>query len=347
MSIGSKQILIRLVILLLAFSTAGCGNFVARRIARAPNTYPSWLAPRARVLLSFDYESLTNFPPEFAKVGPPEARLQYRIIEPAEFSFSMTSTNWLERGRREFQFNIRAEVPGRTNAWSAAPRGTVVLLHGYGLAEFAMVPWALRLAQEGWRCVLVDLRGHGDSTGKEIYFGTVESADLRQLLNHLEKRDELVPPLATVGESYGAALALRWKAEDPRVGPVVAIAPYGVLSNAVMNIRDEYAPLLPRALIKAGLRKLPSVIEVAEADLNPAHVLDGHSVTALFVAGGDDRISPVSTVRALFDKGGVGSQFVIVPDATHESVPFHFPELVPVVLDWLVTNGLTVSEGPK
>ena len=67
-----------------------------------------------------------------------------------------------------------ADVPGRTNQWSAHPRGTVILLHGYGLAQFAMVPWAIRLAQSGWRCVLVDLRGHGKSTGKKVYFGTRE-----------------------------------------------------------------------------------------------------------------------------------------------------------------------------
>jgi pimeloyl-ACP methyl ester carboxylesterase len=85
------------------------------------------------------------------------------------------------------------------------------------------------LAQEGWRCVLVDLRGHGKSTGRRIYFGVQEARDLSQLLDELARDGQLARPVATLGESYGAALALRWKGLDPRVGPVVAIAPCAVL----------------------------------------------------------------------------------------------------------------------
>ena len=51
-----------------------------------------------------------------------------------------------------------------------------------------MAPWALRLAQEGWQCVLVDLRGHSRSTGPQIYFGLQEAHDLSQLLDELARR---------------------------------------------------------------------------------------------------------------------------------------------------------------
>ena len=53
-------------------------------------------------------------------------------------------------------------------------------------------------------------------------------------------------PVAAMGESYGAALALRWKTDEQRVDSVVAIAPYAVLSNAVLNIRHEYAHWFPQ-----------------------------------------------------------------------------------------------------
>lgn len=324
--------------LLLCLSAGGCGTFVARRIARAPNSYPSWLAPKVRVLIAFDYDKLTNFPPAYVEVGPPKARLQYRVIAPAQYNLSGTSTNWLEHGKPVFRFDFHADVPGRTNRWSANPRGTVVLLHGYGLAEFAMVPWAFRLAQEGWCCVLVDLRGHGESTGKTIYFGVKESNDLTQLLDELAERCELVPPLNAVGESYGAALALRWKTEDSRVEQVIAIAPYGVLSNAVLNIRREYAPLLPSICVKAGVAKLPAVLTIDPDELNPATTLAKQPVVALFVAGTEDKIAPVHDVRALFERAAPKSQLITVPYATHESLAYHLPELVPAVLAWLSTN---------
>jgi len=68
--------------------------------------------------------------------------------------------------------------------------------------------------------------GHGKSTGKMIYYGLKESRDMSQLLDVLANRGQLAPPVAVIGESYGATLALRWKAMDPRVGNVVAIAPF-------------------------------------------------------------------------------------------------------------------------
>jgi len=229
-----------LSLVLLILTTPGCGSFIAHRMVQAPNTYPTWLAPKARVMLGFDPRFLTNFPAQFVEVGPPAARLCYRVVEPAAYRLNCSSTNWFARGRRHFNFSFSADVPGRTNAWTGNPRGTVILLHGYGLAQFAMTPWAIRLAEDGWRCVLVDLRGHGRSTGKTIYFGLHETRDLSQLLDALARNGQLREPLAALGESYGAALSLRWKVAEPRVSNVVAIAPYGSLSNAVLNLCAEF-----------------------------------------------------------------------------------------------------------
>ena len=142
---------------LLVLSTAGCGTFMAHRMVQAPNTYPDWFAPEAPVLLGFSPKFLTNFPKQFVEVGPPAAKLCYRVVPPADYHLKVSSTNWLEHGRNQTEFDFHADIPGRTNNWSSAPRGTVVLLHGYGLAQFSMAPWALRLAEEGWQCVLVDL----------------------------------------------------------------------------------------------------------------------------------------------------------------------------------------------
>ena len=320
---------------LLVLSTAGCGTFMAHRMVQAPNTYPTWFAPKAPVAVAFSPKMLTNFPKQFVEVGPPAARLCYRVIEPADYHLTITSTNWLEHGRKQFEFDLHADVPGRSNVWTSAPRGTVVLLHGYGLAQFSMAPWALRLAQEGWRCVLVDLRGHGKSTGKRIYFGIRETHDLSQLLDELAQDGQLNEPVAAFGESYGAALALRWKTVEPRVRTVVAITPYAGLSNAVLNLCHEYAGWMPKTFIKSGLKKLPSVLAVSGDELDTTTELKRRPVTALFVAGAEDKITPVADVEQLHALAASGSELVVVPDATHESVTYFFADLAPPVLAWL------------
>ena len=257
------------------------------------------------------------------------------IMEPADYRLGFSATNWLERGHPHSLCRFSTTVPGRSNAWSAAPRGTVVLLHGYGDGEFAMTPWALRLAEEGWRCVLVDLRGHGKSTGRRIYFGVQEVRDLSQLLDQLTSDGQVASPLAVLGHSYGGALALRWKAVEPRLGRVVALAPYAVLSNVVLNIRREYSGWVPAGLVKAGLKKLPSVLKTEPSELDTATVLARHPVVALFAFGAEDRVAPAVEVTRLHREAGPGSELIAVPQATHEAVTYYFDELVPPVLRWL------------
>jgi pimeloyl-ACP methyl ester carboxylesterase len=324
-------------LLLLPALVAGCGTFVAHRMTQAPNTYPSWLAPSAPVLLSFNENLLTNAPAQFADVGPPSARLHYRVVGPADYHLKIIATNWLVHGDMQYQFIFRAEPP-QTNTWTAAPRGTVFLLHGYGLAEFSMVPWAWCLAQEGWRCVLVDLRGHGKSTGENIYWGLNETRDMSQLLDALTNQFQLVSPVAVIGESYGAALALRWKTTDPRVGRVVAIAPYGVLSNAVLNICRDYASFVPQMVIRAGLKQLPVILGVQADDLDTTTVLARHPVSALFVSGAKDKVIPPADMQKLFNEALPGSELIVVPGTTHETVTYHFSEILPPVLAWLNTS---------
>lgn len=321
--------------LLLMVSVTGCGTFMARRMVQAPNTYPDWFAAAAPVMLSYDERLLTNSPTRLVGVGPPAACLSYRVVEPADYHLQIISTNWIKRGEVKYQFIFHGEVSPRTNLWSAAPRGTVFLLHGYGLAEFSMAPWAWLLAQEGWRCVLVDLRGHGKSTGKMIYWGLTESRDMSQLLDALTNQFQPTAPVAVIGESYGAALALRWKATDPRVGRVVAIAPYVVLSNAVMNICHDYAGILPKAFIRAGLEQLPVVLGVQSDDLDTTTVLSRNPVMALFVTGTKDDVIPPAEIRELFKTALPGSELIVVPGATHETVPYQFNELAAPVMAWL------------
>jgi pimeloyl-ACP methyl ester carboxylesterase len=319
----------------LVFGTPGCGTYMAHRLAQAPNTYPTWFAPKARVTLGFSPKMLNNFAPRYVEVGPPKAKLFYRVVDPANYDLRVSSTNWMRAGKRETEFSFRATIPGPTNQWTSAPRGTVVLLHGYGLAQFAMAPWAMRLGQEGWRCVLVDLRGHGKSTGRKVFFGVRETRDLSQLLDQLARDGQLAGPVSVMGESYGAALALRWKAVDPRVQSVVAIAPYAVLSNAVLNIARDYAGWMPEFVIRAGLKKLPSVLKVQPGDLDTETVMRESPVSALFVAGTDDRIMPLAEVEGLRKLTGQGSELIVVPDATHETVTYYFKDLAVPVLEWL------------
>lgn len=333
----------------LLFCGTGCGSFMARRIAQAPNSYPKWLAPEAPVALEFDVRTITAFPNQFLEVKSPPARLRYRIVEPGNYEFGWTNRFDEAQEKLTLQFNARVDnLEARTNQWSANPRGTVVLVHGYGVAGFAMLPWAFLLGQEGWRCVLVDMRGHGKSTGENVHFGTAETRDLSLLLDELEENGRLAEPVSVLGDSLGGVVALRWKLEDSRVTKVVSMSPYRDLGIAISNIADQYARWLPKWWLKAGVRNLPSLLDVEANELNPGcwvNEIAGNSGGVLFVAGGKDRIAPRAEVRQLFEiAGGESNRFIVVPEATHEALPFMFDDLVPPVLRWLAAGEETVLE---
>ena len=148
--------------------------------------------------------------------------------------------------------------PVQLNYAEGEPNGPpLVLLHGLGRRWQVFLPLIPSLGLR-WHIFAPDLRGHGKSTGRRIYFGVHEARDLSQLLDELVRDGQLAQPVGAVGESYGAALALRWKTVEPRVDRVVAIAPYAELSNAVLNICHEYAGCLPQAFVKSPMFTAPA-----------------------------------------------------------------------------------------
>lgn len=158
---------------------------------------------------------------------------------------------------------------------------------------------------------------------------------MNQLLAQLARDKELAQPVALMGESYGAVLALRLKSVDPRLGPVVAIAPFANFSNAVLNIREQYCDWVPKWIARAGIRKLPAVLGIPASEFDPTTVLRRSPVKALFVAGAEDDIAPSAEVKEDQALAAPGSPLFIVPEATHEALTYYFKDLLPVVVPWM------------
>jgi len=332
--LGSKGILLAGLLLL-----AGCmpSRFVARRFAQAPNSYPRWFAPEPRVVFDYRDGLVTNFPLRHLAVAVPPARIAHRVVPPADYRLEVRTTNWVEHGLQKARFDFDATVPAPPP--NGVRKGTVFLLHGYALDLETMVPWALWLGERGWTAVLVDLRGHGQSTGKQVGFGPLEASDLDRLLADLDARGPLPRPIVALGNSYGASLALRWAASNPGVDSAVAIAPYAELVPTIDRLRGDYVPWMPRRWVVAGARQLPRVLGQPPGELDTTTPLARRAVPALLLAGGADVIAPPGEVGRLRCAAGPGSRLHVVPGASHESLPFRFPELAEVVGQWLDGRG--------
>jgi dienelactone hydrolase len=310
-------------------------RFLAHQMMRAPNAYPEWVAPDALVTFALPETMVHGVPVRSFDVGPPDAHLSYRVIQPADYQLLETHTTSQKKGKTHYQFRFRGVPPSQAKPVEGPIRGTLLMLHGYSVEAETMLPWAFYLGQDGWRSVVPDLRGHGRSTGGKVYFGAVEANDLRQLIDELDRERVLTPPLVVMGTSFGSALALKLAAEDQRVAGVVAITPYARLDTAILGIRDNYASWVPESWVRNAARHLPELTGVAPGQLDPIQWIENRPIRACLIAGTGDTISPIREVRELESTLGTNTAYFQITNGIHETIPLQVEELAPTVRQWL------------
>lgn len=302
---------------------------------QAPNTYPEWFAPDALVTYGMPTALITNFPARSIAVGPPDAHLRYRAVEPADYQLRQETTNWVVAGETHYSFRFHGVPPPFAEIHRGPVRGTLLLLHGYSVDGETLMPWALRLAQDGWRSVIPDLRGHGGSTGRKVFFGMVETTDLKRLLDELDRENLLAPPVVVIGASYGAAVGLKLATEDTRIAGVAALTPYAHLETAILGIRKGYADWIPESWVRGAARRLPELAGTVPGGLDPVAWVQKHPVRAWLLAGSADTIAPVGDVQELRPWLAPGSAYAETPNGIHETIPFQLDELDAGLRQWL------------
>lgn len=184
-----------------------------------------------------------------------------------------------------------------------SPRGTLLMLHGIRSSKSALLDAAQRHAAEGFRTIVVDSRGHGESSGPFLTYGVKEARDLVALTDALEGDALLSPPLIILGTSYGAATAIQYAALDPRVDFTIAIAPFASLHDVVPayieRVLGPLAGLVPSSMVEEILGECQRL-----ADFDPAHAspLEAaariHHPVRLLHSQDDERI-PVAHARRI------------------------------------------------
>jgi pimeloyl-ACP methyl ester carboxylesterase len=129
------------------------------------------------------------------------------------------------------------------NGAAGAPKGTILCLHGFRASHKQVERPGKALQKAGYRVVLVDLRGHGKSTGDHITYGVQEAQDLKELTTYLQQHDLCGPTVGVFGDSYGAATAIMYAGADPRVTAVVAVAPFASLREEAKYFGRHVMPI--------------------------------------------------------------------------------------------------------
>jgi pimeloyl-ACP methyl ester carboxylesterase len=149
------------------------------------------------------------------------------------------------------------------------PRGTVFVLHGYGMNKEDMTGWEWMRDRENWNVVMFDFRQHGHSTRNAhlCTLGYYEIWDVKAAVDHAESL-HLAKPYVIYGTSMGAAVGLRWAAMDPRISGVLAVSPYknAYVASQELPAARLHLDILPSPFaLSLGFRNMLEQVDIPQA----------------------------------------------------------------------------------
>ena len=197
-----------------------------------------------------------------------------------------------------------------------APKGTVVILHGWADSKATYLQLATTMAERGYCVVMPDLRGHGRTTDTFLTWGVKERCDIKQVIDALQKSNDIQGPVFAIGVSMGGTVAIQYAAEDPRCQGVVAVAPvkdFVTVANLMYGfVAQEHRD---RAVVRAG--------EIGCFDPCEASAVKAAAklkCPMILVHGCLDLMVPMSNSQDIYNAGCGPRKFIQVPAAGHTTI---------------------------
>lgn len=322
----------------LAVFQAGCvSSILAKKAVTAPNQQrPPRVVRDAAYAKRMDQVYTQAWR---VRVGPPAAELSVAVVEPGDYQFRyVIELKQNERGYRWLEPKFEWKLPDRPASGGPAPKGTLLLLHGYMDSKENMQHWALALAEAGYRCVLVDFRGQGRSTGDLIGYGAFEVSDLSLVLDDLQKKGLASGKVGVIGVSFGASMGLLLAAHDARVGAIVALEPFSNAETAVVEFAHGVAPrqaaVISDADFKAGVAGAAKRGHFSWQDGDVLAAMKRVQVPVLFFHGAKDTwISPENS-RRLYAQAPAGSKLTMLENDDHILLSMRLVSIFEEVQAW-------------
>lgn len=219
-------------------------------------------------------------------------------------------------GARAVQFQSASGALVR--GWLApgiAGHGAILLLHGVRGDRRDMLSRAQFLHKAGYAVLLIDLQSHGESTGKRITFGYLESRDVSGALELLASEFP-GDRIGVIGQSLGAAAFVLAK-DRPPVSAVVLESMYPTIDQALSDrLRLHLGPLGPLFAPAFELLLRPQ-IGITAGDLRPIDRMGGLGAPVFVIAGTGDRHTTPQETQAIFAAAQQPKQLWLIPGAAH------------------------------
>ena len=191
----------------------------------------------------------------------------------------------------------------------------MIIMHGVRASRLDMLARARFLSRAGYAVLLFDFQAHGESPGKQITFGYLESKDARAALAFARA----VAPqekIGVIGVSMGGAAATL--AEPPiAVDALVLEQVYPTLHDAIGDRISMRLGAWSRVLTPLLSWQLQPRLGVSDSALRPLDHIGEIAGKKLFVGGASDRHTTPAELPQMFDAATAPKELWIVPRAEH------------------------------
>lgn len=196
--------------------------------------------------------------------------------------------------------------------------GAVVLMHGIRASRLDLIDRARFLSRVGYTVLLFDFQAHGESEGKHITIGYLESRDAKAAVNFL-KAESPNEKIGVIGISMGGAAALLAQ-PSLNVDALVLEEVYPTIEQATANRLAESLGrwskiLTPLLTIQIRLR-----LGFSASELRPIERINQNNAPKLFIAGAEDKYTTLDESKALFNVANGEKELWIVNGAGHQDL---------------------------
>jgi len=200
-------------------------------------------------------------------------------------------------------------LPGQTG------RGTIIVMHGVRATRLDMLDRARFLSLAGYSVLLFDFQAHGESAGKQITFGFLESRDAQAAVRFARAT---IPEkkIGVIGVSMGGAAALL-ASPSLSIDAIVFEQVYPTLNQAIgdrISMRlgpwsRSFTPLLSWQLFPR--------LGISGEALRPVDHAGQISAPKLFIGGAEDQHTTPEEMREMVAAAADPKELWMVPKARH------------------------------
>jgi pimeloyl-ACP methyl ester carboxylesterase len=196
--------------------------------------------------------------------------------------------------------------------------GAVLLLHGVHANRMVMASRAEFLSRAGYAVLLFDFQAHGESLGKQITFGFLESRDATAAVDFLRQK---LPgeKIGVIGVSMGAVAALLAQPPLP-VSALVLESCYPTIYQATEDRIVERFGFLGCLTTPLLTCQLEPRLGISPDELKPIESARNISIPKFFIAGSADKLTTEQESKNLFAAAAGPKQFWLLDGAAHQDL---------------------------